>query len=77
MSLKIMSVADDAPPIQIEEMRNSFFAGAQHLFASIMHGLDPDKEPTEADMRRMDLIDAELKRFITEFELKLRTAGRA
>jgi hypothetical protein len=75
MGLKIMAVADDAPPVQIEEMRNAFFAGAQHLFASIMHGLDPDKEPTETDMRRLDLIDAELRRFIAEYEAKLK--GRA
>jgi hypothetical protein len=75
IGLKIMAVADDASPIQVEEMRNSFFAGAQHLFASIMHGLDPDKEPTETDMRRLDLIDAELRQFITEYEAKLK--GRA
>jgi hypothetical protein len=41
LSLKIMTVPDDAPPVQIEEMRNAYFAGAQHLFASIIDDARP------------------------------------
>lgn len=70
VSLRIMSVPDDAPPIQIDEMRNAFFAGAQHLFHSIMSILDPGEEPTDADMSRLDKIDKELRGFIEEFKLR-------
>jgi hypothetical protein len=63
------AVPPDAPPIQIDEMRNAFFAGAQHLFASLMTVLDrgEDDEPSQDDLRRMDLIQAELQEFIDTF----------
>jgi len=70
ISMKIMAVPEDAPPVQIEEMRNAFFAGAQHLFGAIMTMLDPGEEPTEADLSRMDKIKDELDRFLEEFKLK-------
>lgn len=57
----------DAPTIQRQEMRLAFFAGAQHLFASIMGILEPDAEPTEKDLQRMDQIARELKRFEAEW----------
>jgi len=53
----------DAPPIQVSECRMAFFAGAQHLFASIMQILDPGNEPTEQDLRRMSQILEELQSF--------------
>ena len=46
VGLRMMSVPKDAPQIQVDEMRDSFFAGAQHLFGSIMSMMDPDAEPT-------------------------------
>lgn len=47
-----------------ESERRAFFAGAQHLFASIMNsGLDEGAEPTEADLKRMNNIARELKEF--------------
>jgi len=59
-------------------MRNAFFAGAQHLFSSIMTILEPDAEPTEKDMQRMDLIDKELRAFINDFTLRnCPTEGRS
>ena len=69
-ALRQMAVAPDAPDIQLEEMRNAFFAGAQHLFGSVMGAMDPDSEPTADDMRRMDLIHRELNDFIKEYTLK-------
>ena len=69
-TLKMMSVSPGAPQIQIDEMRNAFFAGAQHLFASIMSALDPGLEETEDDMRRLNLISIELEQFYTEFKKK-------
>ena len=49
-----------APDIQVEEMRRAFFAGAHHLFASIMTVLEPGTEPTANDLERMDKIHREL-----------------
>ena len=54
-------VPKDAPPIQLSEMRLAFMAGAEHVFSSIMNILDPGEEPTDADVRRMDLIHAEIE----------------
>ena len=56
----------DAGPFQVLETRRAFFAGAQHLFGSIMGILDPGSEPTDADLARMDNIDRELRRFADE-----------
>lgn len=78
ISMKLTTIPVDAPQIQLDEMRNAFFAGAQHLFGSIMSILEPDAEPTENDMRRMDLIDKELREFISQFTAKnVQTKGRA
>lgn len=51
---------NDAPPIQVSEMRLAFMAGAEHVFSSIMNIMDPGEEPTDADMRRMSLIQTEI-----------------
>lgn len=55
-----------ASEIQIEETRRGFFAGAQHLFGSIITMLETGSEPTEKDLLRMDQIDAELKAYVAE-----------
>ena len=77
ISLRLADIPRNAPSVQIEEMRNAFMAGAQHLFASIMQSLDPENEPTEADMRRMGLIEAELALFSKELQGQLRKPGHA
>ena len=56
------------PKDQRGDLRMAFFGGAQHLWGSIMGILDPGNEPTERDMRRMDLIAHELDAFISEFK---------
>jgi|SRR5262245_4094561 len=56
-------VHPEAPLDQRKEMELAFYAGAQHLFASIMNLLDPGQEPTDADMRRMSLIADELQKW--------------
>lgn len=67
-----------APEDQVREMRFAFFAGAQHLFASIIGILDPGQDPTDDDFKRMDLIAGELNAFADELELRLATPeGRA
>lgn len=70
LGLRLAAMDPNAPPVQIREMRMAFFAGAQHLFASIMTILDPGDEPTERDLKRMDAISAELQEFIKDFEFK-------
>lgn len=71
VSLRMHTIPLNAPAGQLQEMRMAFMAGAQHLFSSMMAGLDPDAEPTEADTRRMDLIDAELEAFAKELKLRV------
>lgn len=70
VGLRFASIPPDAPAVQIEEMRNAFFAGAQHLFASIMSILDPGEEPTEDDLRRLTTISKELDDFIDKHKAK-------
>jgi hypothetical protein len=70
IGLRIAAIPPTAPPVQLDEMRMAFFAGAQHLFGSIMKALDPDDEVTEDDMRRLDLINAELNLFLVDFMKK-------
>ena len=78
VGLRLAAIPLDAGAVQLDEMRNAFFAGAQHLFGSLMDILEPDAEPTEKDMQRMDLIDQELRNFIKDFELRHGIAkGRA
>jgi len=67
----------NAPQIQIDECRWAFFAGAQHLFASIISIMDADAEPTANDLRRMDQIHAELQKFAKELELRVESKGKA
>ena len=71
VALRHMAIVKDATDEQVDEMRSAFFAGAQHLFASIMSILDPgDEEPTENDLRRMSLISDELDRFLADYKLR-------
>jgi hypothetical protein len=76
IAMQLACIPPDAPQIQLDEMRMAFFGGAQHLFGTIMNVLDPDAEPTEADLKKMDQIDRELKTFIAEFEKKHGISGR-
>lgn len=61
-------VPPDAPEVQVREMRMAFMAGAEHLFSSIMVVLEAGEEPTEADLKRIALIDAELRAFRAELQ---------
>ena len=78
VGLRVACDLHDAPKHQLDEMRNAFFAGAQHLFSSIMTILEPDAEPTDKDLQRMDLIDKELRAFINDFAIRnIPTGGSA
>lgn len=70
IGLRLIAVPDDAPPVQLKEMRMAFFAGAQHLFSSILSFLEEGgDEPTAKDLARMDMVDNELREFVDK-ELK-------
>ena len=56
-------IPSDAPPVQIEECRRAFFAGAVSLYSIVMAGLSPSPGVTDDDMSFMEDIDAELKAF--------------
>lgn len=76
VSLRLVAIPLDAPAIQLDEMRTAFFAGAQHLFSSIMTFLEPGVEPTDKDLERFDHVSAELDAFVRDFELRIKTEGR-
>lgn len=71
------AIARDAPPIQLAEMRKAFYAGAAMIFEAIVHGLDPEREPTEADMQRMNRISAAVEHFAGELAASMRPEGTA
>lgn len=75
---RAMVLHKDAPEVQIRECRLAFYAGAKHLFDSIMHTLDDDAEPTEADLERVEKIDQELQAFGAQvIGETIKTEGRA
>ncbi|PWJ81530.1 hypothetical protein C7441_11062 [Pseudaminobacter salicylatoxidans] len=49
--------------MQRRELEQAFMAGALHLFSSIMVFLDGGEVPTARDLRRMGLIDTELREY--------------
>lgn len=71
LSLRIAAYPVETPPEQLTELRAAFFAGAHHLFSSIIAMFDQGAEPTEADYAKMDMVDAELKAFIGDFVVKM------
>lgn len=73
-SLCALAIPPDAPPVQINEMRRAYMAGAQHLWATVLTILEPGSEPTAKDLARMDLISRELDTFAAELEAA--AAGR-
>lgn len=75
MAMRVAIISPTAPAVQVSEMRLAYMAGAQHLFASMMSAMDPGSDPTPADLRRMSLIDAELRAFAREFELRVAQPG--
>jgi hypothetical protein len=77
MGYLIAVIPADALPVQIEESKLCFFAGAQHLFASIMTMLDPGDEPTGDDLDKIDLIEKELAAFAESLTRRIQTVGRA
>jgi hypothetical protein len=53
----------DVSEVQLRDMCIAFFAGADHLYSSIMSMLDPGVEETPGDLQRMEAIHHELEQF--------------
>ncbi len=67
-AMREMAIPTNASSNQVDDMRMAFFAGAQHLWSSVLTILSPDAEPTEKDIQRMELIDRELRAFYDEMK---------
>jgi len=74
-SLKVLSISPQAPAVQIQEMRNVFYAGASWLLDQMLKMLEPGEDPSEADERRMKQLQQELdsywKNYFAENGLEL------
>lgn len=71
---RVQAVPVDASHFELREIEQAYWAGAQHLMACIMVGLDPGTEPTDDDLKRMDYIEQELEEFANR--LAARTAPK-
>jgi hypothetical protein len=61
VALRFHYIPRGAPAHQVDDMRHAYMAGAQHLFASIMRGMDEGDDVTDSDLGRLDKINAELE----------------
>jgi hypothetical protein len=73
-AMAFLAIPANAPAFQVEDMRMAFFAGAQHLFASIMGMLEPGAEATDADLNRLTIIQIELDAWVEQ--IKAARAGQ-
>lgn len=53
----------NAPPVQVEECRKAFYAGATALLYGVMSDLDEGPEATDADTAILDGVAKELHAF--------------
>lgn len=60
----------DAPESMVRQMRKAFFAGAMHVWSSMLAVLDQESQYTENDLRRMIGIQSELNKFSVELEVE-------
>lgn len=59
-------IPEDAPDIQIREMKKAFYSGAALTFYGIIGMLDEDKEPTDEDVEKMDGLHKELDTWMAQ-----------
>lgn len=57
---EVQIVPLNAPEVQRIESRRAFYAGAISMWGGMMAMLEPGEEPTDADLKRMDEIKAEI-----------------
>jgi len=77
MAFKIIVMPPNVPDYQVRDMRLAFFAGAEHLFSSILAIMDSDREPTAADEKKMDLINAELAKFRADMAMLFAASSKS
>lgn len=65
--MRIMAIAPDASPAQIDAMRTAFFCGAHHVFTAMMNTVDGGDKPSDGDMARMKALHEELENFMDGF----------
>lgn len=61
--------------VQRKETRKAFYAGAMCLFERLVTMLDPEAEPTEADVRKMNEINNEILAWLEEMAAGVRGSG--
>lgn len=71
-AMRYMVLPPTASHVQVTEMRKAYFTGAQHVFASMMSLMGGDDgEPTADELRRIELIHAELELFVDELRAEV------
>lgn len=75
----VFPISVQCQPMMMQQLKTAYYAGAQHLYASIMGAaLDPGRDETDGDLRRMAEIDAELNRWAAQMGETFKPAkGRA
>ena len=58
----------DAGPNQIRDMRRAFWSGCFGMFIELQRMMDSGPGETEDDLRRMSLVDAELKDYMARLK---------
>ena len=71
---RVAVIPPNASDIQLSESRKAFFAGAQHLWGTVMSMLEPGSDETPNDMRRMDYIAKELEAFYQQMKSEVSDA---
>lgn len=74
-AFRVLYLPQDVSRGQLNDMRIAFFAGAHHLFASVLTFLESGDDATEADLRRLDALQQELDAFVEEFKLRVTRKG--
>lgn len=78
LGMRMAAVPMDASVTQVDEMRSAFFAGAQHLFTSIMLMMTEGDDANDQDLSTLEKIQQELDEFIQVYQLThLKSEGSA
>lgn len=56
-------LTEGTPPVQRQEMRRAFYAGAQGVLFKVIAAFAPESEPTAADVQIMEDVHNELQEF--------------
>lgn len=56
----------DAPPVQVEECKRAFYAGAQGMFQAVMAATEPEDEDASED--RLASLEFEMQDFLRLFK---------